>query len=155
MPTEPKPIDLNLYGTRDAKLIRENPNKTPYELLQLGLSHKAYTRLTAEPTGAIAQAETEQPAEDTSAVVPSVEALQPAPVPDTALKPTIVEEVSHRPAQPRLGRTADALIARAQQPEGSPFKQVTVIGPSGIPKSMNEKQARKMVAMNPSQYKIV
>ena len=150
------PIDLTLFGTRDAKLIRENPTKTPYELLQLGLSHKAYTRLTAEPTGAIASNQPEPAAENTATPVSVVEAPQQAIIPDLPLAPTVVEEISHKPAHPRLGRTAAQI---ATQPSGyfqtSVFRQITVIGPSGIPKSMNEKQARKMVAANPSQYKIV
>lgn len=140
------PIDLTMFGTRDAKIIRENEGKTPYELLQLGLSHKAYTRLTSQPTAAIAP---EAPPENIADEAPLVAAVQPVVLPDTSIAPTVVEEV--KTYAPRLGRTADMIISAAP----SAFVQVTVIGPSGIPKSMNEKQARKMVAQNPTLYKIV
>lgn len=33
------------FSPRDAKLIRDNPDKDPDELLELGLSQKAYSRL--------------------------------------------------------------------------------------------------------------
>jgi len=39
-------MDLSAYAPKDAKLIRDNEGKTAYELLNLGLSQKAYERLT-------------------------------------------------------------------------------------------------------------
>lgn len=132
------------YGTRDAKIIRENEGKTPYELLQLGLSKAAYERMVkGETTVKEAVSEPKEP------VAPKLE----TPATSTVLKPDVVEQVTTKkqPAQPRLGRTAEqigvALIGKA--------RQVTVIGPTGIPKLMADKQAERLVQGNPNLYKIV
>ena len=131
------------YGNRDAKIIRENEGKTPYELLDLGLSKSAYERLMKK---------TEKPTV-TEAVSEPKEAVKPeAPKPESAaLKPDVVEQTTKRPAQPKLGRTA-AQITTALH--GKP-KQVTIVGPTGIPKLMAQKQAEKLVQRNPNRYQIV
>lgn len=38
-------IDLSNFRPKDAKIISENEGKEPYDLLELGLSQKAYERL--------------------------------------------------------------------------------------------------------------
>lgn len=38
--------------TKDQRIIRDNPDKSPYELLQLGLSQKAYEELLAKDQSA-------------------------------------------------------------------------------------------------------
>lgn len=131
-------------GTRDAKIMRENEGKTPYELLQLGLSKAAYERLMnekVEPTKTVVE---EAPAPE-----PQISAST-----ESKLTPDVVEHIDHKPkkaaAQPRLGRTADQL---AKAKIGN--RQVRLVGPTGIPQLVSEKQAQKMVARNPSIYKIV
>lgn len=43
--------NLKGFAPKDAKIIKQNSDKTPYELLALGISHKAYERLLEqEPT---------------------------------------------------------------------------------------------------------
>lgn len=37
------------FSFKDKKIIDSNPDKTPYELLELGLSNKAYEKLLQEP----------------------------------------------------------------------------------------------------------
>jgi hypothetical protein len=143
------PIDLTQFGTRDAKIIRENEGKTPYELLELGLSNKAYQRLTGEPMAELKQ---EQPSEPvaTSAFTPEVPVFTPES--ETGLKPDVVESITRKqPAQPRLGRTGPDLRAAITTPNG----QLMVVGPTGIPKLIAEKQARKLVSQNPKSYKII
>lgn len=43
-------MDLSKFGPKDAKIIRENPDLMPYELLAKGLSNKAFERLTGSDT---------------------------------------------------------------------------------------------------------
>lgn len=136
-------------GNRDAKIMRENEGKTPYELLQLGLSKAAYERLLAAKTEDAGKAITETAKEVVEAQSPvSVVAEAPAP-----LTPTTVEQVDRKKiaAQPRLGRTAAELSTMKQ---ATP-KQVRVLGPTGIPQLIAEKQALKLVARNPNLYKII
>ena len=40
-------VDTKDFQPKDAKIIRDNVDKSPYELLELGLSQKAYDRLAA------------------------------------------------------------------------------------------------------------
>lgn len=140
-----------VLGNRDAKIMRENEGKTPYELLQLGLSKAAYERLLNDKAA---------PAKDLAEAFAALdipegesESATPKQVP-AALTPDVVEQVDRKgkkpAAQPRLGRTADQLAASKA---GS--GQVKLLGPTGIPQLMSEKQALKMVARNPNLYKIV
>lgn len=76
-------MDNSKFAPRDQKIITENEGKTPYELLELGLSEKAYNRLldieatantVKEP---IAQKEEAKPAKQESEVVtPNVRAVE-------------------------------------------------------------------------------
>src|SRR4051812_5134390 len=38
------------YAPRDAKIIKDNPGKSPYELQALGISDKAFEKLMSQPT---------------------------------------------------------------------------------------------------------
>lgn len=40
-------IDVSTFGPKDAKIIKDNPGKTPYELQDLGITGKAFDRLLA------------------------------------------------------------------------------------------------------------
>lgn len=79
-------IDTSNFGPKDAKIIRENPGKDAYQLAELGLSNKAFERLT---TGDYKEVSEEEAANETNTgnvqkepeqVEPESKIVQPASV---------------------------------------------------------------------------
>lgn len=82
--------DLSMFAPKDAKIIRENEGKTAYELLAMGLSEKAFSRLEAG-------ASTDKPEGPTE-----TEAVQPSSIKKTGAANGDKIKVSHStPAQYR------------------------------------------------------
>lgn len=124
------------FAPKDAKIIRENPDKSPYELMtDFGLSEKAYNRLLEQ--------------ESVERAAPKVQAeSQPNPKSSGAIQPEKVEKVKGKSAnQPALSSLP------TQQP--GVFQTVKIVGGSGVPQTMNRKMAEDMVRRYPNEFKII
>jgi hypothetical protein len=141
---KPITMDLTAFAPKDRALIKNNPDKTPYELLALGLSQKAYERLTVDGSTGNDNAGNDAPPpgndsdQGTGAVAPASPAA-PGPVVERV-------KINAAPIQPTTrpynGNT------------GGVFTQRTVVGPNGIPQKLSAKQAERLVASSPK-YKFV
>lgn len=161
-------MDTPNYSPKDAKIIRENPDKTPYGLLGLGLSNAAYNRMMANqppaastptPDGqaptvvdaptAIPSAEgnsvpATQPGQDLTAVPVVTEAANVPAAASTqnVLMPSVVDNAPATPQLSTYERTAGE----------SNLKTRIVIGPLG-PRRMNANYAAGLVRRLPKEYK--
>lgn len=133
-------MDNKAYSPKDAKIIRDNEGKTPYELLELGLSQKAFTRLTSD----LAEQAAAPTASQVSASVQTAKNLaaqkndEPAAgIMGGGIKPAITEVV---PAKASMN--IQPVITPL--PTASNIKQKTVVGPTGIPQKVAAKQAEKL-----------
>lgn len=126
------------FAPKDAKIIRENPDKSPYELMtDFGLSEKAYNRLLEQESveRAAPKAKVQQP--EQQAQTQSSGAIQPEKVEKVKGKPK-----AHQPAISSL-------------PASSVFETVQIVGPTGIPQKMNATRARRLANKYPNEYKII
>lgn len=86
-------IDTGTFAPRDAKIIKENEAKTPYELLELGLSEKAYQRMISgdykekkeEPSKETPKQETAQVVQEEKSNIVKPKSVQEVPTSKTKL----------------------------------------------------------------------
>lgn len=171
--------DLKL-APRDAKIYRENPGKTPYELKELGLSNPAFERLMAQASTNVAviadpTLEAENASSDASAdtAAETQPPLQPkdnelpaqtAPTPGAPLQPSssapALPSGNAAPAQPSI---TNPLIGKITNPSSSTANskhgnlnpnQVWVQGPDGRVNPMGREFAVRLARQNAG-YKII
>lgn len=88
-------VDVSKFGPKDAKIIRENEGKTPYELLELGLSQKAYDRLiSGEAKETVSKATEEETVETANATTSNV--VKPSSVKIIEPKVTLTSPTEYR-----------------------------------------------------------
>ena len=138
--------DTTGYSPKDAKIIRDNEGKSPYELLELGLSQRAFDRLTLqlENERSAPQPKTAATGGDTTGGTAAGSEAKT----DNAIKPAVVEKVPGKtvPAKPALTSYSAPAMGTGT---------VKIVGPTGIPQVLNSKQANKLVAKNPDLYRII
>ena len=108
-------MELEQFSPADRKKIQDNPDKSPYELLELGLSQKGFEKLLSF----------------------NEEERKKLEKQEEALKPEVIEELPEKP-EPRKPRLS---IPQANQASG----QLTVVGPSGRPRPMAARLAIRLV----------
>jgi len=136
-------MDLSTYSNRDAKIIRDNPDASPYDLLALGLSQKAYDRYTET-----LEKQSKAPVPRSSTAGKDEDVDDSPAQPSEGIKPAIVETVAAKP------NVVKPVLSSAVNNAGDVLSTLTIIGPTGIPQKMNAKQAVKLAARHPNKYKI-
>jgi len=140
---------LGGYAPRDEKLIRENEGKTAYELLELGLSNKAFERLSAEKES---QRNAPTISEKNEHVSPNseIKGVDRIEGESESLTPTVVEKATKpKAAKPTLSDL------RTPAKSGGILTTVKVVGPTGIPQNMSANAAEKLVRRQPNKYHII
>jgi len=150
-------MDLSKYSAKDAKIIKDNPGKTPFELARLGLSPRGFERLLSE-----LKIEEKEKAEATDSDtecgcehIPEGEEGEARPRRNSAefddevqedqkMKPDSVKKVVMN--QPKLSD---------YQPTKSTNQQRTIVGRNGIPRKMNAARAIKLAAKYPNEFKLL
>ncbi len=140
------------FSTKDAKIIRENEGKTPYDLLQLGLSQKGYERLLERHSEA-AQA---------GGVAGAADAGVEADSSDGGDAEAAGANDEGQPLQPSEVERTDAGTVRHSQPQmsapandGTPLVQRTIVGPNGVQQTMAAKAAEKLATRYPDEYRLI
>jgi hypothetical protein len=134
------------YAPRDAKIIKDNPGKSPYELQALGISDKAFEKLMSQPT-----TETEILSD------PSLEDSSPVDEVQLSSSTTIDQIQPNIPAQsiplvPKITTFERSKVATTGQKIGT--NQVLIKTPTGKVNPMGREFALKLVAQN-SGYTII
>lgn len=165
------------FSKKDQKIIDDNPGKSPYELVELGLSDKAFQELLAQegeqkqaprPSSAPPPAPPAPPADGGDGAAPApglaTEASAP-PAPSTVVKsnlpePGIRPDVQVQPTversnldQPAVMRPqlSDPVVA-----DGSIHQTVKLrTKATGVTTSMSVKAANGLARKYPDQYEIV
>ncbi|PUZ25022.1 hypothetical protein DCC81_11960 [Chitinophaga parva] len=166
--------DLKL-APKDAKIYRENPGKTPYELKELGLSNPAFERLMAQTsTNVTVIADPNLEAENASnnggenqpALQPPANEppAQTSPTPGAPLQPSAsapaLDPNNDAPAQPsitnpRIGKITNPSSSTANSRHGNlKPNQVWVQGPDGRVNPMGREFAVRLARQNAG-YKII
>lgn len=166
--------DLKL-APKDAKIYRENPGKTPYELKELGLSNPAFERLMAQAStnvtviadpnldassasnngGGDNDGENQPPANEPPAQTPT----PGAPLQPSASAPAL-DPNNGAPAKPSIttplpGKITSLSSSAANSNRGNlKSNQVWVQGPDGRTNAMGREFAVRLVRQNAG-YKIL
>jgi hypothetical protein len=152
------------YSPKDAKLIKDNPGKSPYELQALGLSGKGFEKLMSQQsTGTEPVADPTIKEEDESAQAPGVDpyAYQEPPA-DPEEQEDNQEDDDVKDMAPAPPKTAPLIpkITQIKQPQ-TPARaiklhpnQVLVQTPAGRLNPMGREFAEKLVRMDRN-YKII
>lgn len=123
-------MDLSKLTPEGLKLFNENPDKTPEQLAELGLSTKDYEVLTAKPTrGRKPKEATPEP----EPLPPPVEKIQPKMV-----QPT--RDIPQHILQPQLDTKGGIRLYNKKK---------------GSTKIMDSKMARMLAKKYPNEYEIV
>lgn len=150
------------YSNRDAKIIKDNPGKSPYELQSLGLSNKGFERYMAQQsTGADVVADPSLEEDEVTAQPPLPGSTTSDPSNDPEVEDDEDDDEDESPA-PVKPQTAPLIpkITKIQEPETfpSPVKllpnQVVVKAPNGRTNTMGREFAQKLVKADPK-YKII
>ncbi|WP_346318184.1 hypothetical protein [Chitinophaga sp. YIM B06452] len=143
------------FAPRDAKIIKENPTLSPYQLLELGISKPAFEKLMEQPTTDInPEADTsleleEMPATSAVTEIPAdkepvqKETLEVGSGGLPVLTPKLTGEMIAGPVQKAVSR-------RSRLEPG----QVMVQTPNGIQNPMGREFAQKLIKQDP-RYKII
>lgn len=145
-------IDLSSYNPKDRKIIADNPEKSAYDLLALGLSQKGYERYAAS---IVPQDTANKGAEPGSTIEPvEVVATEVQPV---VSGPVIVE--NEQPLTPASvtapAKPAPAKPALSSAPVGQKMTVKVYNKKTGRAVIMNSTIARSLVANHPEQYSII
>jgi len=144
---------LNL-SNRDAKIHRDNPGLSPYELKALGLSEAGFKKLMAlDSTDVVAVADPniqDPPAED-PVKEPEHTAPQQPPVSSPTPSATVAAPSQFIPkAEPQSARISGSSATALRQAFKANPNQVIVQLPDGKTNTMGREYAQKLVKMNPS-----
>jgi hypothetical protein len=161
------------FSNRDAKLIRDNPGKSPYELKEMGLSNPGFEKLMSQPsTGIVIEADPALTEDDTqqAPVQTHSEAETPAVTFPPVADPVNISQAAVAPATPAVTVTeegstpAPVLIPKVTTlQEGNapavptlqmPPTQVVVQTPYGKRTTMGREFAQKLVKQD-NRYKII
>lgn len=131
-------MDLSKFNNKDRALIETNPTATLPELLALGLTEKGGTLFQQLLDKATESENAETENVDNKTVTVAQAAAAPAPIVQTesTFKPELV--MPGTPANPSAGRKENFVL---------------VIGPSGIPQSMQKKLAADLIRSNPQKFR--
>ena len=130
-------MDLSNFSNRDAKIIRDNPTKTPFELVRLGLSPRAFERLLNESKEAIKE---EKPPIQ---MPPAKEESEGSDKPKEMQAESVQQVIMNQPNRVNDYRPANSSGQR------------TVVGPTGLPQKMNAKRAIQLTTKYPNEYKLI
>lgn len=120
-------MDLSKLTPEGLKLFNENPDKTPEQLAELGLSTKDYEVLTAKPTRG------RKPKEPEAPLPPPVQKIEPKMV-----QPT--RDIPQHILQPQLDTKGGVRLHNKKK---------------GTTKVLDSKMARMLAKKYPNEYEIV
>lgn len=152
-------LPLNKFSPKDAKIIRDNPKASLYELTMAGLSQPAQSRLeematkmkeglkdVTAPTGVVPN-ETTTEIKQGATSEPKTEQIKPD---TTTPTPSNVQKVNIQPEKVVIKPT------RTYQPYELEQESVTIHNKrTGLTFPMNRRSANKLVKSNPENFSIV